>query len=315
MPEALRYESVVREALGCLEGTPMPFDNLNVDVSGVDDRRGRGMGSPIALGGGGLGIVGVIVVILMQVLGGGGAGSSLLSENTSSQGTGETTAELSARCNSEGGIDRYDDCYLIKSYNEINEVWEQQFSNSGYEAPSLVFFEQGTNTGCNTASSEVGPFYCPAGRGVYFDLGFLAALQKKFGAQGRYAQTYILAHEVGHHIQTLTGTEARVRTAQSRVGDAQTLAIGVELQADCYAGAWSALANRAGNFSITEKELDQTLNAAAAVGDDRIQQKTQGRVDPESWTHGSAEQRRAAFLQGYQTANGSACTPLVPLPS
>ncbi|RLT36622.1 MAG: metalloprotease, partial [Chloroflexi bacterium] len=153
-----------------------------------------------------------------------------------------------------------------------------------------------------------------ADRSVYIDLGFLAALQRQFGAQGRYAQTYIVAHEVGHHLQTLTGTEARVRAAQGR-GDAQALSIGVELQADCYAGAWSALANRAGNFSISERELDQALNAAAAVGDDRIQQKTQGRVDPESWTHGSSQQRREAFLRGYQAANGSVCTALVPLPS
>ena len=291
----------------------MPFDNLNVDVSGVDDRRGRGFGSPIALGGGGLGIVGVIVVLLINVLGGGG-GASLLSDNTSSQGTGETTAQLSARCNTEGAIERDDDCYVIKSYNEINEVWATQFSGSTYEAPRLVFFEQGTSTGCGNASSDVGPFYCPADRSVYIDLGFLAALQRQFGAQGRYAQTYIVAHEVGHHLQTLTGTEARVRAAQGR-GDAQALSIGVELQADCYAGAWSALANRAGNFSISERELDQALNAAAAVGDDRIQQKTQGRVDPESWTHGSSEQRRQAFLVGYQAANGSACTSLVPLSS
>ena len=291
----------------------MPFDNQNVDVSRVDDRRGRGFGSPIALGGGGLGIVGVIVVLLINVLGGGG-GASLLSDNTSSQGTGETTAQLSARCNTQGAIERDDDCYVIKSYNEINEVWATQFSGSTYEAPRLVFFEQGTSTTCGNASSDVGPFYCPADRSVYIDLGFLAALQKQFGAQGRYAQTYIVAHEVGHHLQTLTGTEARVRAAQGR-GDAQALSIGVELQADCYAGAWSALANRAGNFSISERELEQALNAAAAVGDDRIQQKTQGRVDPESWTHGSSQQRRGAFLRGYQAANGSACTSLVPLSS
>ena len=291
----------------------MPFDNQNVDVSGVDDRRGRGFGSPIALGGGGLGIVGVIVVLLINVLGG-GSGASLLSDNTSSQGTGETTAQLSARCNTEGAFERDDDCYVIKSYNEINEVWATQFSGSTYEPPRLVFFEQGTSTACGNDSSDVGPFYCPADRSVYIDLGFLAALQRQFGAQGRYAQTYIVAHEVGHHLQTLTGTEARVRAAQGR-GDAQALSIGVELQADCYAGAWSALANRAGNFSISERELDQALNAAAAVGDDRIQQKTQGRVDPESWTHGSSQQRREAFLRGYQAANGSVCTALVPLPS
>ena len=287
----------------------MPFDNQRVDVSGVDDRRGRGRGSSVALGGGGLGVVGVIAVILISVLGGGDA-SSLLSNGATSQGTGESAAALSARCNTEGAIDRYEDCYVIKSYNEINEVWATQVD--AYTAPRLVFFEQATGTGCGNASSEVGPFYCPADKSVYIDLGFLAALQQQFGAQGRYAETYIVAHEVGHHLQTLMGTEARVRAAQGSTGDAQALSIGVELQADCYAGAWSAQANRAGNFSITERELDQALNAAAAVGDDRIQQKTQGRVDPERWTHGSAAQRRQAFLTGYQAATGSVCASFVP---
>ncbi|TAK74445.1 MAG: metalloprotease [Dehalococcoidia bacterium] len=288
----------------------MPFDDQRVDVSGVDDRRGRGLGTPIAVGGGGLGLVGILLLLLVNALG--GDTSSLLTGGASTSGTGETTAQLSARCNSDGAIDRYEDCYVIKSYNEINEVWASQFSDSSYEPPRLVFFEQATNTGCGTASSEVGPFYCPSDRSVYIDLGFLKALQQRFGAEGRYAQTYIVAHEVGHHLQTLTGTESRVRATQGR-GDTQALAIGVELQADCYAGVWSALANRAGNFSISERELDQALNAAAAVGDDRIQQKTQGRVDPERWTHGSAQQRRQAFLTGYEAARGDACTSLVPL--
>ena len=296
----------------------MPFDDDRVDVGGVDDRRGRGRGGlggmPIAVGGGGLGLVGLLVVVAMTVFGGGDllgtGGAGLVGDNTGVQESSETTEQLRQRCNASGAIDRYDDCYLIKSYNEINEVWDAELArrNFDYRQPTLVFFERQTQTRCGPASSDVGPFYCPPDQAVFFDLTFLRELQRRFGAEGRYAQTYIVAHEVGHHMQNLFGTERRVREQQGRSESRdRELSIALELQADCYAGAWSALANRAGNFSITERELDQALNAAAAVGDDRIQQKTQGRIDPESWTHGSAEQRREWFLRGYQTADIDRC--------
>lgn len=284
------------------------FDDKRVDTSGVDDRRGRGGGIPMALGGGG-GIVAVILYLAVQFLGGGDVASLVPNEVGVGNGAG-TASDLRTRCNTDGAIDQYDDCYVVKSYNEINEVWTARLS--GYQPPRLVFFEQGTTTACGTASSSVGPFYCPGDRSVYIDLGFLAQLQRQFGASGRYAQTYIVAHEIGHHIQTLRGTSERVQAAAgSREG--QALAIGLELQADCLAGAWSALANKAGNLSITERELDQALNAASAVGDDRIQEKTQGRVDPESWTHGSAQQRHDAFLAGYTTSDPARCDSLMPL--
>jgi predicted metalloprotease len=287
------------------------WGDRNVDVGGVQDRRGRGMGIPIALGGGG-GIAGLLLLILFQVLGGGNA-ASLVPSQVGTGGATESTEQLRQRCNSDGAIEQYDDCHVIKSYNELNEVWDAQFAQSGYRAPTLVFFEQGTQTGCGTASSQVGPFYCPADEGVYFDLGFLAELQQRFGAEGRYAQTYIIAHEVGHHLQHLMGAhEQAAAAAQRNPSQQQALAIGMELQADCYAGVWSALADRAGNVNLTERELDQALNAAAAVGDDRIQQKTQGRIDPESWTHGSAQQRRDAFLAGYQSADAARCRSFLP---
>ena len=245
------------------------FDDKRVDTSGVDDRRGRRGGIPIALGGGG-GIVAVILYLAVQFLGGGDIASLVPNEVGVGNGAG-TASDLRTRCNAEGAIEQYDDCYVVKSYNEVNEVWAARLS--GYEPPRLVFFEQGTTTACGTASSSVGPFYCPGDRSVYIDLGFLAQLQREFGASGRYAQTYIVAHEIGHHIQTLRGTSDRLQAAAGS-RDGQALAIGLELQADCLAGAWSALANKTGNLSITEHELDQALNAASAVGDDRIQQKT-----------------------------------------
>ncbi len=278
----------------------MTFDDQRVDTTGVRDRRGRG---GLALGGG-AGVLGLVVYLLINLLGG-GAGLQL-PLNTDVSGTGETLEQLESRCNTEGAIEKYNDCYLIKVYNEINEVWTATLD--GYGQPALGFFEGSVQTGCGAASSQVGPFYCPPDQEIFIDIGFLQQLQQEFGAVGRYAQAYILAHETGHHLQTLLGTERDVRAAQQRSPSrANQLSIQMELQADCYAGVWGKLADERGNVSITERELDQALGAAAAVGDDRIQEKTQGRVDPESWTHGSAEQRRSWYLKGFQSGDLDAC--------
>ncbi len=262
---------------------------------------------PIAIGGGG-GIVGLIVIILFNVLSSQLGGSHPAATDTYS--TAAPASSLAQRCNVSGAIEQYDDCYVVKSYNEINEVWDAQLGVR-YEHPQLVFFEQAAQTGCGNASSNVGPFYCPADQSIYIDLGFLAELQKRFGANGRYAQTYIVAHEAGHHIQHLAGADRLAANARDSAGQ-QRISIGTELQADCYAGVWSTQANRRGNYSIGEAELNEALNAAAAVGDDRIQAKTQGRVDPESWTHGSAQQRHDAFLTGYRAGTLEACASLLP---
>ena len=171
-----------------------------------------------------------------------------------------------------------------------------------------MLFEQSVSTGCGQASANVGPFYCPPDQSVYIDLGFMEQLQQQLGAEGRYAKAYILAHEAGHHIQTLTGTEAQVRRAQQQdPSRTNELSVKLELQADCYAGVWSTLANQAGNLAITETELDEALNAAEAVGDDAIQSQGGGRVNPDTFTHGTSEQRREWFLTGYQSADLDAC--------
>ncbi len=285
------------------------FDDQSVDTSGVSDR--RGVGGPIAIGGGGVGIVGLIVFLLVTVLGGGNVDpGQLVPQDGSVAGQGAGTSDLEERCNTDGAVQKYDDCFLVKVYNEINEVWTDEFARAGeqYEQPGLVFFTQGVQTGCGTASSQVGPFYCPPDQSIYIDIGFLEQLQQQFGAEGRYAQAYILAHEAGHHLQTLFGTERKVRASQqARPDAANELSVAMELQADCYAGVWSKLADDAGNVSVGDAEVDQALGAAEAVGDDRIQQKTQGRVDPESWTHGSAEQRRQWFTTGRRTGDVNAC--------
>ncbi len=288
------------------------FDDQSVDTSGVSDQRGRGIGGPVAIGGGGLGIVGLIVFLLINVLGGGSGidTTQLVPQDGSVQGQGTGEGDLATRCNTAGAIDKYDDCYLVKVYNEVNEVWTDEFARAGdkYTQPGLTFFTQAVNTGCGQASSQVGPFYCPPDQMIYIDIGFLQQLQQQFGAQGRYAQAYILAHEAGHHLQTLFGTERKVRAAQqSQPSKQNQLSVAMELQADCYAGVWSKLADDAGNVSIGDAEVQQAQDAAAAVGDDRIQQQTQGRVDKESWTHGSAAQRKQWFTTGRTTGDVNAC--------
>jgi len=288
------------------------FDDQSVDTSGVSDQRGRGIGGPVAIGGGGLGIVGLIVFLLINVLGGGSGidTTQLVPQDGSVQGQGTGEGDLATRCNTAGAIDKYDDCYLVKVYNEVNEVWTDEFARAGdkYTQPGLTFFTQAVNTGCGQASSQVGPFYCPPDQMIYIDIGFLQQLQQQFGAQGRYAQAYILAHEAGHHLQTLFGTERKVRAAQQAQPNKQNqLSVAMELQADCYAGVWSKLADDAGNVSIGDAEVQQAQDAAAAVGDDRIQQQTQGRVDKESWTHGSAAQRKQWFTTGRTTGDVNAC--------
>ncbi|MGH8892395.1 MAG: KPN_02809 family neutral zinc metallopeptidase [Actinomycetes bacterium] len=287
----------------------MKFDDQSVDVSGVSDR--RGVGGPIAIGGGGVGVVGLLIYLLIAVLGGGNVDpTQLVPQDGQVQGEGSGTGDLESRCNADGAIEAHDDCFLIKVYNEINEVWTDEFARAGesYEQPGLTFFTQAVQTGCGTASSQVGPFYCPPDQSIFIDIGFLEQLQQQFGAEGRYAQAYIMAHESGHHLQTLLGTERRVRAAQqARPSQQNALSVAMELQADCYAGVWSKLADDRGNVSVGETELDQAIGAAEAVGDDRIQQKTQGRVDPESWTHGSAEKRREWFLTGRRTGDVNSC--------
>jgi predicted metalloprotease len=299
---------------------PIEFDSSRVDVGGVDDRRGGGLGG---LGGGGLalgggaGVVGLIVYLLFGVLGGGGGSSGGLQlpidgSQVGSGSSGETNEQLQQRCNGEGALDKYTDCRLIKVYNVADTVWKQEFDRRGipYKPPRLVFFTSATRTGCGQASASTGPFYCPADQRIYFDLGFLQQLQDQFGAQGQFAQAYILAHEYGHHLQTLLGTEPKVRAAQERNPSlANRYSVALELQADCYAGVWAKLADQSqqNGINLTADNIKEAQNAAAAVGDDRIQSETQGRVNPESFTHGTAEQRSSWFGKGYSSGDIDSC--------
>jgi hypothetical protein len=295
----------------------MRFDSDGVDVSRVSDRRGRGGGGAIAAGGG-LGIVGIIVVILFNLLSGGGAGidPSLIQVPAGAdpgQEPGETLQELEARCDGDGAVTQYTDCRLIKVVNVADDTWSKEFArrNLDFRPPGLAFFTDQTQTGgCGTASAQVGPFYCPGDETIYFELGFLDVLQQQFGAQGEFAQAYIAAHEYGHHLQTVLGTEREVRAAQQQNPDrANDYSIAMELQADCYAGVWSTLAdaNEGAGIVLTKDDVAEAIRAAEAVGDDRIQAKTQGQVNPETWTHGSAEQRAKWFETGLDSGDIAQC--------
>ena len=289
----------------------MEFDDQQVDASQLDDRRGgRSTGMVAGAGVGGLGLIGVIVVVLINVLGGGTGADPV--GGALGGGTQGAASDVATRCNTAGAIDKYEDCYVLKVFNEVNEVWAAELPAQGrttYRAPKLVFFTSSVRTGgCGTASSQSGPFYCPADQRVYIDLGFMQQLLAQFRASGRYAEAYVVAHEVGHHLQNLLGVEAQVRKLQGqRPGQANALSVKTELQADCFAGAWGALANQRGNLKITKVEYDQALTAAAAVGDDRIQASSGGRVTPETWTHGSSQQRQEWFQNGFGTGTLASC--------
>jgi uncharacterized protein len=303
---------------------PIEFDNQNVDVSGVDDRRGGGgggggMGGGAAIGGG-AGILGVIIFILFKLLGvdpsGAANGTVTLPDTTQNQvGAGsESNQQLSDRCNAVGALQKYTDCRLIKEFNIDNTVWEEEFTRLGrsgdYYPPKLAFFTSRTTTGCGPATADVGPFYCPADHEIYIELGFLEQLQQQFGAQGEYAQAYIVAHEYGHHLQSLLGIEPKVRQAQDQNPQlANQYSVAMELQADCFAGVWANLsdASKTNGVKLTQENIDNALQAAGAVGDDRIQAKTQGRVTPETFTHGTSAQRQQWFATGLKSGDINQC--------
>ncbi len=270
----------------------------------IEDRRGRGGAAlPIGVGGGGIGIVVLVAYLLISALGGGGGGLSVdpnlpaFPAAPSAEGTdlepqeGDKTAQFVA--------------FVV---DDVQDTWARLFAEAGrqYEPTKLVLFTQATQSGCGAASSATGPFYCPADRKIYLDMGFFEELSRRFGAPGDFAQAYVIAHEFGHHVQTLFGIEGDVRAAQQEnPDDANELSVRMELQADCFAGVWGHSAFR--EDLLTSGDLEEGLAAAAAIGDDRIQESTQGRADPESFTHGTSEQRTTWFRKGFDAGDPNAC--------
>ncbi len=290
----------------------MQFDDSNLDTSQLEDRRGGGgggMGGMVGAGAGRLGIIGVIIAIIYMFMGGDPSTVMVGTDGTTttSGSSSQTTQDIAATCKTQQDIMNNDACFVLKTFNETNEVWQQNLQ--GYTNPKLVYYSGGTQTGgCGSASSNAGPFYCPADQKVYIDLNFLNQLQKQYGLPGRNAQAYIVAHEVGHHIQQQTGIEAKVRKLQQQnPSQANALSVKMELQADCLAGVWARKANDNGNVRITQDEYNQALVAAAAVGDDAIMSSAGMRVNQEKFTHGSSAQRQQWFTTGFSTGDANKC--------
>ena len=270
--------------------------NAGLDTSQIEDRRGAGRalglpGMPVAVGGGGLGLVVLVAFILLQAFGGGASGSKA------------TPSDLGASCRTGADANSREDCRIVAEVNSVQRYWSNALTS--YVPAKTVFFTGSTDTGCGAATADVGPFYCPVDKHVYIDLGFFDELRTRFGATGGpFAQAYVLAHEYGHHVQDVQGTLSRAQEGSgARGGSVRT-----ELQADCLAGIWANHAEQTGFITgITKADIADALDAAAAVGDDRIQRQAQGSVNPETWTHGSSAQRDHWFSVGYSAGKREAC--------
>lgn len=258
----------------------------------LEDRRsvGGGMGR-------GLGIGGTVVVLALSLL----FGRNLFSDLGVQPAVGATSAPMSA---ADSAAQEPQVQFVSFVLDDVQDTWAKTLPN--FHPAKLVLFRDGTESGCGTAQSAMGPFYCPLDERVYLDLGFLDELQRKFGATGDFARAYVIAHELGHHVQHLLGTDARVRQLQeARPDAANQLSVQLELQADCYAGIW---AHSTGQRRMLEQgDVEEALNAASSVGDDRIQQRQTGRINVDSFTHGSAAQRSAAFNRGFQSGDPRSC--------
>ncbi len=295
-------------------------EGADIDTSGVQDRRGggggRGGGRGLAVGGGGLGVVGLIVVVLFQVLGGGdggGSSSSGLQDVLGGLSQGETADNTQLEQSCQSGADANDsvDCATAANIDSIQDFWEQNLD--GYVDTQTVFFSGQVQTQCGGATAGSGPFYCPADQLVYIDLSFYDDLQSQFGAEGGlFVNAYVLAHEYGHHVQNLLGTNAQVTPGETGPTSGT---VRLELQADCYAGTWANHATTVPDESgaplieeITQDDIDRALDAAGRIGDDFIQTNLgNGTVDQDAFTHGSSEQRQQWFTTGFSSGDPNAC--------
>jgi predicted metalloprotease len=274
-----------------------------LDAGQVQDRRGGGGGGGgrgLAVGGGAGTIVVVIVLALLGVnLPGGGADPYSLGT-----GSDQPATDLSQTCKTGSDANQREDCRIVGVVNSVQAYWSDNLQ--GYREAPTRFFSGQTSTGCGGATSAVGPFYCPADQTVYIDLSFYDELRSRFGAHGGpFAEAYVIAHEYGHHVQHLLGTDEKV--GGDREGETSG-SVRLELQADCYAGVWAAHAVDTGYIEdLTAADISDGLDAAAAVGDDRIQKQATGRVDPESWTHGSSASRQKWFNTGFKQGDLNRC--------
>jgi predicted metalloprotease len=283
----------------------MTFDpNAQLDPSQVTDVRGGsrlgGRGGGLAIGGGGLGLVIAIIYVLL-----GGNPAALLGSGSGVDPNAPTSSAL-ASCKTGTDANTRQDCQIVGYVDSIQKFWQTEFTQSSqsYVPANTVLFTDAVSTGCGDASSSTGPFYCPVDKKVYLDLGFFQELQDRFGAKDApFARAYVVAHEYGHHVQDLLGDlQPGTDTGPT------SRSVRTELQADCYSGVWGHNAQSTGFIQpLTQAQIQAALDAAKAVGDDRIQQATQGQVTPDSFTHGTSDQRVRWFSAGYQSGDPAAC--------
>jgi predicted metalloprotease len=293
--------------------------NRTGNSSQIEDRRGAGGGGgglggfPMGgkMAGGGLGIIGLLLALFLgggNILGGGSGGSGGFGIDP---GTGAFGTTPQANGNGLDGAPDPDaelKDFVTFVVEDVQASWQEQFKAAGkpYEVTTLVLFEEGVQTGCGSATSATGPFYCPADHKVYLDLGFFRELSTRFGAPGDFAQAYVVAHEFGHHVQNLLGVNAQVQKASQRDPDeANALSVRLELQADCFAGVWAHSAYE--EQLLEEGDVEEGLGAAEAVGDDRLQKEATGRVNPDAFTHGTSAQRMKWFKTGYESGSPDSC--------
>ncbi|WP_213571949.1 neutral zinc metallopeptidase [Rhodococcus sp. USK13] len=290
------------------EGARMDSGRVSVGGGGG----GGGLGGKFAMGGG----AGGLIVLVLALLLGGDPGSLLGGLSGAADPSAQSPGASLEGCETGADANRDVDCRVVFTVGSLDSVWGQELgaqTGTDYIPPEVVLFSGAVNTGCGNATSEVGPFYCPADSTAYFDTSFFQLLVDRFGSSaGPLAQEYVVAHEVGHHIQNQLGDIGR---AQTDPRGADSAAVRTELQADCYAGVWAHYADTLPGpdggppflNTLTDTDIQDALSAASSVGDDRIQQSAGGRVNPEGWTHGSSEQRQKWFVTGYRTGQVDAC--------
>jgi uncharacterized protein len=271
---------------------------LGRQSTNIEDRRGMGM-APRA---GGIGCLGLVVVLVLSYLTGQNPLELLQQVDTAPVPT-------SVPESAPPGYDTERD-FVARVLGDTEDTWAQVFAASGrqYQPPKLVLFTDAVQSACGFNSAAVGPFYCPPDQRVYLDLSFFRELDRRFGAPGDFAQAYVIAHEVGHHVQNLLGTSEQVHQMRSRMGEAEANALSVrqELQADCFAGVWSHHAQQQRNL-LEAGDVEEGMRAAQAIGDDMLQKRAQGYINPESFTHGTAEQRARWLKRGLQTGRIDQC--------